>query len=63
MYVPAMDPRGTLFVNATAGRALRRAPADVAARDLVGHAGDFGAGDAVWVVMRGCNAQSRACRS
>jgi hypothetical protein len=48
-----MDPRGTLFVHAKAGRTLRQAPADIGAADLVDAAGAFGAGDAVWVVVRG----------
>ena len=48
-----MDPRGTLFVNAKAGRALRKAPADLAAADVLYAVGEFGAGDPVWLVVRG----------
>ena len=48
-----MDPRGTLVVNAKAGRALRKAPADVGADDVLDAVGDFAAGDPVWVVVRG----------
>ena len=48
-----MDPRGTIVVNAKAGRALRKAPADVGAADVLYAVGDFSAGDRVWVVVRG----------
>lgn len=43
----------TLFIPAAVGRALRKAPADLLARDVLGAAGAFRAGDPVWVVMRG----------
>jgi len=48
-----MDPRGTIVVNAKAGRALRQAPADVAASDVLYAVGDFARGDRVWIVVRG----------
>lgn len=52
-YACAVESRGTIFVNATAGRALRKAPGDVHGRDVIDCAGAFGPGDPVYVVVRG----------
>ena len=48
-----MDPRGTIVVNAKAGRALRQSPRDVGADDVLYAVGAFSSGDRVWVVVRG----------
>jgi len=44
--------RGSIVLSNTAGRSLRRAAADVHARDVLGCAGDFAAGDSVYVTFR-----------
>jgi glutamate 5-kinase len=45
--------RGAIVINANAGRALRKKRAALLAADVVNCAGDFGAGDKVYVVVRG----------
>ena len=44
--------RGTIVLNNTAGRSLRRAAADVHARDVLACMGGFAAGDRVYVTFR-----------
>ncbi len=44
---------GVLYVGAEAGHALRARHADLVERDVLWCSGDFHAGDAVHVVMRG----------
>lgn len=44
---------GWIVLNNSAGRALRRGVADVAARDVLDCCGDFNAGDTVYITFRG----------
>jgi glutamate 5-kinase len=46
---------GSIVVTAAAGRALRQGHAAVLAGDVLGCAGDFRAGDSVYVVVRGAD--------
>ena len=45
--------RGVATVSSALGRALRKAPAPIRAADLLGHSGDFQAGDFLYVTTRG----------
>jgi glutamate 5-kinase len=45
--------RGTIVINADAGRVLRRRRTTLLAADVLHCAGDFRAGDKVYVVVRG----------
>jgi glutamate 5-kinase len=44
---------GTIVINAVAGQALRKQPGALLLADVLGCAGDFRAGDDVYVVVRG----------
>ena len=44
---------GWIVLNNSAGRAMRRGTADVAARDVLDCSGGFAAGDTVYITFRG----------
>ena len=45
--------RGVATINGALGRALRKAPAPIRAGELLGHSGEFQAGDFLYVTTRG----------
>ena len=46
---------GWIVLNNSAGRAMRRGTADVAARDVLDCGGGFAAGDTVYITFRGAD--------